>query len=232
MKTILFSLILLLGFSSGRSHAQQIIETEPLAPFGALKISGPIKLELIPADESRMQMMLWELDAKNINWRIKDNILTVETRKGLVNKRAFADIKLYYKELSHIAISGSEVMTKEAIVTGSLYLTAEDAVGSMDLAVECTDLTIHTSGNNTVKVSGSADDAIYQARLGSKIDCMNLAATNVDATASGRSEVLVRANEVLDAKASTGGNVFFIGEPVTLRIKKSTMGGVESVNNL
>ncbi len=229
---LLLSILCILTFGTLRSHAQQIIETEPLAPFTALNTSGPIKIELIPAEENRMQIMLWDIDSKGINWRIKDNTLTVTTRKGLVNKRAYADIKLYYKELNRIVISGGEVTAKDPILCASLYLEAESSVGKMDLVTECNDLTIHTSGDNSIKVSGTAEYATYQTKLGSRIECLELSAGNVNASASGKSEIQLRVNEQLDARAVTGANIFFVGEPVTLHIKKSTLGGVESVNEL
>lgn len=229
---ILLGILCMLAIGIGRSSGQQMIETEPLAPFTALSIDGPIRIELIPAEESRMQIMLWELDAKSLNWRTKDNTLIINTRKGLVNKRAYADIKLYYKELNRIVITGGEVYGKDPLICASLYLEAESSTGKMDLLAECNDVTVHTSGNNTVRIGGTAEYATYQAKLGSKIEAMDLSAMSVNASASGKAEIQVRANEVLDARAVTGGNVFFIGEPVTLNIKKAAMGGVSSVNNL
>lgn len=229
---ILISFLCMLTAGIGRSSAQQIIETEPLAPFTALSIDGPIRIELIPAEENRMQIMLWELDAKALNWRNKDNTLIINTRKGLVNKRAYADIKLYYRELNRIVMTGGEVYTKDPIICASLYLAAESSTGKMNLLTECNDVTVHTSGNNSVRIGGTAEYATYQAKLGSKIEAMDLSAMNVSASASGKSEIQVRANEILDARAVTGANIFFIGEPVTLNIKKATMGGVSSVNNL
>ncbi|MDE5945317.1 MAG: hypothetical protein K2G93_07020, partial [Rikenella sp.] len=92
---LLLSFLFLTVFGTvRRSQAQSIIETEALEPFSTLSIDGPIKIELIPADENRLQIMLWGIDAKGINWRVKNYTLRVSTRKGLVNKRAYADIKL------------------------------------------------------------------------------------------------------------------------------------------
>ncbi len=222
----------LLLATMGNSTAQQVIETEPLAPFTALDIDGPIRIELIPADENQMQIILWDIDSKNISWRVKDHTLSIKTRKGLVNKRAYADIKLFYREISRITTIGGEVTTKYPLLCASLYLGAESSVGRMDLIVECNDITIHTSGGNTVKVNGITEYASYEAKLGSHIECLGLTASHVTADVSGKAEIQLHANELLDARAVTGGNIFFKGEPVTLYIKKSTMGGVESVNNL
>lgn len=229
---LLSGLVCLMAFGTIRSHAQQIIETEPLTPFTILNTDGPIRIELIPAEENRMQIMLWGIDAKGIDWRIKDNALNVATRKGLVNKRAYADIKLYYRELNRIVITGGEVTAKDPILCSSLYLEAESSVGKMDIVAECNDVTVRTSGDNVVKVSGTAEYATYQARLGSRIECLDLSVGNVTASASGKAEIQLRANELLDARAVTGANIFFTGEPMTLHIKKATMGGVESINNL
>lgn len=230
LRLLMLPILLFAGIT--HSTAQQIIETEPLAPFTALDMNGPIKIELIPAEENRMQIILWDIDSKNINWRIKDQTLSIKTRKGLVNKRAYADIKLFYREINRITTIGGEVTAKYPLLCGSLYLGAESSVGRMDLLVECNDVTIHTSGDNTVKVSGTTEYATYEAKLGSHIECLELTAGHVTADVSGKAEIQLHANEVLDARAVTGGNIFFKGEPVTLYIKKNTLGGVESVNDL
>lgn len=232
MKIFPIAFLLLLAVGAQRSQAQQIIETEALGPFTTLNCNGPVKIELIPADENRLQIMSWGIDTRGINWRVKDYTLTVSIRKGLVNKRAFADIKLYYKELNRIVMTGGEITTVDPILGSSLYLSAESSVGKMDLVVECNDITIHTSGDNTVRVSGTTEYASYQAKLGSRIECLDLSAGSVTASASGRSEIQLRANELLDARAVTGANIFFSGEPVTLQIRKTTMGGVECINEL
>lgn len=230
---LLLSFLFLTVFGTvRRSQAQSIIETEALEPFSTLSIDGPIKIELIPADENRLQIMLWGIDAKGINWRVKNYTLRVSTRKGLVNKRAYADIKLYYKELDRIIATGGEILAQDPIVSSSLFISAESSTGRMELAVECNDITIHTSGDNVIRVSGSTEYASYQARLGSRIESLGLSAGSVTASVSGRAEIQLRANELLDARAVTGGNIFFSGEPVTLQIKKATMGGVECINNL
>lgn len=226
----LLSILLAFGSLQPSRAQQQIVETEALGPFTTLLCNGPVKVELIPADENRLQIMSWGIEAKGINWRVKNYTLDISTRKGLVNKRAFADIKLYYKELNRIEIIGGEVKTTDPIVGSSLYLSAESSVGRMELVVECNDITIHTSGDNTVQVSGTTEYASYRSRLGSRIECLGLSAGSVTASASGKSEIQLKVSELLDAKAVTGANIFFSGEPETLHIRKAAMGGVEWID--
>lgn len=228
----LLGLLLSLLLIGPRSYAQEIRESEPLPPFTALNVEGPVKIELIPADENKLQLMLWDLDEREIRWQVKDNTLYLIARKGLVNKRAYADVKLYYATLNHINISGGEVTTQEPIQCPHLTLTAESSIGKMELIAECKEITILTSGDNTVKVRGTTEQASYQAKLGSRIQCLELSAQNVLATASGKAEIQLQVSDQLDARSVTGANIFFRGDPVTLNIKKSTLGGVESVNNL
>lgn len=221
----------LLLFGGGAVRAQQqLVETEPIEPFNALRIEGPVRVELIPADENQMQMMTWSLEAKALTWRVRENTLHIAARKGLLNKRAYADIKLYYKELNRIQMSGGEVYTREPIRCGSLYLEAESSVGRMTLQTECNDVTIHASGDNTVRIGGIAEYATYRARLGSRIEALDLSAMEAAADASGKGEIQLRVNETLDARAVSGGNIFFLGEPMTLNIRKATLGNVTSIN--
>ena len=46
---LLTGLLLLFGGNAVRAQ-QQLVETEPIAPFNALRIEGPVRIELIQAD--------------------------------------------------------------------------------------------------------------------------------------------------------------------------------------
>lgn len=221
----------MLSTGIGQAAAQQIIETEVLPSFAGLLTDGPIKVELIPSDENRMQIQLWDIDPRNFKWEIKNNTLEISTRKGMANKRAFANVTLYYTELAQITMTGGEIKTADPIVTGSLLVKAESSTGKMDLIVETNTLIIHASGDNRIKVNGTAQKATYRARLGSKIECLGVEADEVIATVSGKAEIHLSSHDTLEATARTGGNIFFAGSPEILSVKKSMGGGVKDIDN-
>lgn len=223
-------LLFLLAHCYPTAGAQQIIETDAVPYFHTVELIGPLKVELIPSATNRMHITVWEIDSKSVDWRVKDNILTVQARKGMINKQGYVEVKLYYQNLERIIGKGAEVTTRTPIKNPSVFLQAESSNGKMDLLVDTEDLTIHTSGKNTIKVKGDTDYANYRAKLGSRIECLKVSAMNAVAHATEKSEIQLYCTELLDARVKTGGNIFYGGDPAEVKVVKNTMGGVEKID--
>lgn len=211
------------------SYAQRTHIDRALEPFTSLSVNGPVKVELIPAEEEGIEVNLWDMETKSFTTKVKEGKLILTARKGMVNKHAFANVKLYYRSLDQISISGGDVRSDSPVKTGSLRLEASGSVGKIDLAVEVNDITIQATGENIIRVSGEANMASYQAKMSSRIECFNLQATHVDAVASGKGEVQVYSLTLLNARATTSGTIFYKGDPEGLSVKTNLGGAVEPI---
>jgi hypothetical protein len=105
-------------------------------------------------------------------------------------------------------------------------LTELDMSGGSHLAAsgfESTgSLRFELSGGSGVSFSGSAGDVSIDVSGGSQADLSELEAANADVEASGGSQVTVNVNGRLDADASGGSKVYYLGSPTLGRIDESS----------
>jgi hypothetical protein len=83
-------------------------------------------------------------------------------------------------------------------------------------------LDLDLSGGSHATVSGAAGDVTIDASGGSHADLSALVAANADVEASGGSQVTVNVTGRLDADASAGSKVFYLGSPTLGRIDEAS----------
>lgn len=212
-------------------HAQQIIESQQLPPFSAIKIEGPIRAELFKSDTARVHLTLWDISQNEVDWRIKDGTLLITARRGMINKMAYVDLKLYYTDLNKITNSGAEIRSQDTLLTSMLQIDALNSVGDIELNVRCAELNISTSGQNRMMLGGTADYCTMRAKLGSIIECYKLEANTVDATATEGASIELRAKDKLSLRAFTLGHIRYIVTRATIiNAKRNTSGKLTAIS--
>jgi hypothetical protein len=121
---------------------------------------------------------------------------------------------------SRVALNGfssSEVFTADA--SGASRITGEVTTG---------DATLTASGASTISLSGEVGAVRANASGASTIDLEQVTAASAQVDAGGASTVTVNTSGNLDANASGGSNVYYIGEPTMGNVETSGGGSVEA----
>ena len=120
---------------------------------------------------------------------------------------------------SHVAIAGFS--SSKAIVV--------DLSGGSQLRgdIEAGDARFDLSGGSGVTLTGSAGDVTINASGGSQVKLADLPVADVNVDASGGSQVTVNAGGRLDADASGGSHVYYLGSPTLGRIDTSGSSSVQ-----
>ncbi len=213
------------------THAQQVLDSETLGSFRSIELVGPLRVELIPSDENRLQLVLWDMKPENVRWTVENQTLRISASKIVGKKRAFAEVKLFYRAIDHIKSAGATLTCAGPIVASSLLVEAEISKNDLSLMVQTDELVLRASGGkNRIRATGISTYADYYARLGAVIECLGVTSRYAKASAAEKGEIQLGVVETLDSRATLGGSVFFQGDPELINIKRSTAGGVENVN--
>lgn len=230
IRNIVLPIMLLIACSGATLRAQQVIESPALSPFTAISLIGPLRVELIRSDTARVNLTLWDINKHDIEWRVKDGTLELIARRGMINKMAHVDVKLYYSDLNKISNAGAEILCTEPVVSSSLHIEALSSEGIINLSVKCAEINVAASGKNRITLEGSADFVALRAKLGSTVECYSLTAETMQATASEWSAIELRATKRLNVKATTGGEIRYITDPETvITSKRNTAGKLTSI---
>ncbi|MCB0466063.1 MAG: DUF2807 domain-containing protein, partial [Aequorivita sp.] len=174
---------------------------------------------VVEADENLLQYI--ETD-------IEDGKLHVTTSENIGHSKA-KKVYVTYKELNKIeASSGADVIGNSVIK--SEFLSLKSSSGA-DLKVDvfAKDIIAKTSSGADMEVSGKATSLNADASSGSEIKAKELLVINCNAEASSGAEVTVNVKEQLETHVSSGGDINYYGNPVSVNSNKSHSGSVHKM---
>ncbi|MEM8584391.1 MAG: head GIN domain-containing protein [Bacteroidota bacterium] len=198
---------------------------QPLRTFGQISLFGLFEMELIPASEARLVISSDDVDPSKVKVVQRGDLLKISLMRSLINDEEI-DLTLYYvpNRLTSIQVGGG------AQIHSSARLQAEDLrirAGSgsqvfLDLELERLDATASEGGHLSLR--GTAQSIDCNANTGGIIEGHRMIGQSVFCRAGTGGEVSIHAENLLDAKASTGGSIRYGGDAPEVNIR-TILGG-------
>lgn len=220
--------LLLLLFLSTIAVSQTSI-TKELSDFTSLKIYSGIQVELVKSDKQELVIT----GKKSEEVKVKNLKKTLKITFSFLKRPADNTVKaiLYYtKDIPNIYVTEGAIVTAKSFKQTTLTISAQDDA-LVNMLVDIKYLTINVATSASVKLSGKAKNTGITTTTNGLFYGFNLATSNIctaKAGLGGKIEIL--AGEVLDAKVSFGGTIFYKGTPGVLKTKKVLSGIIEAKN--
>lgn len=197
--------------------------------FSEIKSSSGMDVFLTQGEENKVVVEIDENLQQYVETTVLNGVLKIGTAENIKSAKA-KKVYVTYKELDKIeASSGSEVKANSVIKSQNLSLKASSGA-EIDLVVFSQHLTATASSGAEIDVSGKATSITAQASSGSEIDAKELLVINCNAKASSGAEISVNVKENIDAKASSGGDIKYYGNPTKVTSNKSSAGRVKKAS--
>lgn len=196
--------------------------------FAEVRGSAGLDVYLTQGNENKIVVEADENLLEYISTDIKNGKLHVTTSSNIGRSKA-KKVYITFKELNNIeASSGADVIGNSVIKSKNLSLRSSSGA---DLKVEIfsKELVIKSSSGSEVIVSGKATSLKADASSGSEIDAEKLLVVNCYADASSGAEVTVNVKDKLETHVSSGGNVKYYGNPISVNSNKSHSGSVKKM---
>ena len=227
----LFILILVAAIGINTAFAGNSDETEvrKVKDYNAIKVSAGIDLYLtmdeteevkIVADDELIDQIITEVKDRTLHIYMKDN--------NWFNWRGNKTRKVYVtvKELVAIsASSGSDVRSENTLKGESLKIKASSG-SDVEIDVFYKNFSLDTSSGSDAKISGKVKTFEAEASSGSDIKAQELESTICKVRASSGSDITVNVLGELYAKASSGADIRYYGNPEIWDIEESSGGDV------
>lgn len=232
-KHLVLVVILSLVFSScnfnfGQKGNGNVITKERIVTENFNEISGAAGLDVyieqgnenkitVEADENLHQYILTD---------IKNGKLTIRTSEN-IGRATAKKIHVTFIEVNKIgASSGAELVGNSLIKSEVLFLDCSSGA-EMKIEVLSKEITAQASSGADMQLAGKATSLNGNASSGSKIDAKDLATLNCQAETSSGAKIIVNVKEKLDARASSGGEIVYYGNPTSVNAHKSSSGSVK-----
>lgn len=195
--------------------------------FTSIKVSEGLDLYItqsnevslsVEADENLHDIILTEVDNGVLRIHTSENIRRAASRKIMLNITNISAIK---------ATSGSEVNSTNTINTDELELNTTSGA-HINLDVEAKTVNCKSTSGAELRLSGTADLLIAEATSGSDIKASNLVAKTSQVKATSGADISVNTSNELTARATSGGDVRYSGNPKNVNKSDSSSGRVRA----
>jgi hypothetical protein len=211
------------GLGSITGSGNVITQEEAIADFDKLDISNGFQVDVSRGDSFSVVIRVNDNLVEHLQVAKQGNTLKIGLKPGrFYNLRdATLEADVTMPELTGLDLSGGSHVTLSGLISAKA-LSADLSGGShLTGDVEAGDATINLSGGSHATLSGSAGDLTIDASGGSHAKLAELVVVDGDVEASGGSEVTVNPSGRLDADASGGSRVYYLGSPTLGKIDES-----------
>lgn len=191
--------------------------------FNKIKVSTGLDLYLtqgaknkvtVEADENLHDIIITEVNDGVLKIYSEKNIWQAKARKVFVTVR---DLELL------TATSGSDVYAKETIKVNDIKISSTSGA---DIRINIDANTVETSSTSgsDINIYGTANNHISKATSGASINAYGLKSKNATVSVTSGADINIYASESINARATSGGDIDFKGQPKEVS-KKSSSGG-------
>jgi hypothetical protein len=175
----------------------------------------PAKVVVI-ADSNLHDVIETEVRGGVLEITVKENIRRAKEKKVMVTIDKLSGVE---------ASSGSNAWSQSIITSENMKLHASSG-GNLNMEINAKILKTDCSSGGNIKLSGTAKEAELEASSGANLKAGALKADECIMRASSGGNISSTVMVKLDAKASSGGNIVYYGEPNTKNINSSSGGNI------
>jgi hypothetical protein len=231
MKTILkISTVLLLFLSAScmmngvKGDGNVITQNRIISSdFTELKVSQGIEVSLTMSKETSLSLEADENLHDLIITEVEDGVLHIYSEENIYRSTA-RKVYLSTSTIDKINVSSGAAVVSENTIQAEDFEVNTSSGSSVRLMLNVSDLSCDTSSGSDARLKGTASHFVVNASSGSSIKAKELAVKTCDADVSSGASIKVNVSENLDANASSGGGIRYVGSPKDVD-KNSSSGG-------
>lgn len=170
----------------------------------------------VEADENLLDIIVVEVENDELKITTTDNIAYSKAQKVMVS----------FKDVSKItSTSGSDVFSTNIITADELNLKTTSG-SDMELEVDTNTLVCKSTSGSDLRLSGKTNNLFAEATSGSDIKAGKLLAQSSQVEVTSGADITVNTSQELNAKASSGGDITYYGNPEIVKKSDGVSGSI------
>ncbi|MEZ4794435.1 MAG: head GIN domain-containing protein [Flavobacteriaceae bacterium] len=239
MKTTKTTLILLLAmvatschfdinFGQENGNGNVVTEERPVGDFSAVHGSAGVDVYLTEGAENKVVVEADENLLDIITTSVEGNTLEISTEKSIGRSKS-KKVHVTYKKLESIeASSGADVIGNSVVKSETLSLKSSSGA-DLEVEILAKELYAKTSSGADLRISGKANRLVADASSGSDLKARELEVISCKAEASSGADIAVSVKSEIEARASSGGDIQYFGNPSDVSVKDGVSGSVRKM---
>ncbi|MDP3642016.1 MAG: head GIN domain-containing protein [Bacteroidota bacterium] len=222
--SILFSSCWFLG-PSVKGNGNVTEQVRQVDEFDQIKVSRGMNVYITQGSPSKVVVIADSNLHESIETEVEGDVLTVTVNENIRWAKE-KKVMVTVEKLTGLQVSsGANAYSQAQIMSGNLELKASSGA-NLKMEVNAKYLKADCSSGANIMLSGLAKEAELAASSGANLKGAELKADQCKMRASSGGNVSSTVVEKLEAKATSGGNIVYYGEPSTTDIDTSSGGNI------
>jgi hypothetical protein len=198
-------------------------ENRPVSNFDGIRVSRGMDVYIkqdsfqkvvVEADENLLDVIQTRVEDSNLIITVTENIREAKSKKVYVSVNHLSEI---------LAMAGSNIFTVDTLRFDNLKV-ASIAGSSLKLSLITNLLSAKAAAGSSILLNGLCKNSECKAMAGSNIKAQDLLSGRGSAKANSGSNIWLTVDHEINANASSGGNIYYFGNPTTTTVKNSSGG--------
>lgn len=195
--------------------------------FTKIKVSTGLDLYLSQGIKNKVTLEADENLHDIIITEVNDGVLKIYSEKNIWQAKA-RKVYVTVKNLEGLtATSGSDVYTEDVLKVETIKVSATSGA-DIRIALDADTVETSATSGSDIRISGTANNHTSRANSGASIEAYKLISKNATVNVSSGADINIYASESINAKASSGGDIDFKGNPREINKKSSSGGSVSA----
>jgi len=196
-------------------------------PFTEVRASNGLNVYITQGKRPSIEVETDENLQEIIKTSISNGVLKIYSDKNIRRAKA-KNIYVTLPEITKItATSGSEIRTENTVSSKNIVINTSSGA-SINAQINADEISSSSTSGSDLKLSGKAINYTANASSGSSTKSYSLKSKNVTVKATSGANIDVFASESIMAKANSGGDIDYKGNPEKLKVKSSSGGSVSA----
>lgn len=222
-------LIILLVVITGSAYAQKT-ETRNVGPFSGVKAQGATDVYLKKGNKESVRVVVdGKIELSNVLTVVTGGTLKVSLDRGSYNN---VDIKVYvtYVDIDKLMVNSAATIFSENIIKCSKLALSATSSGTIDIQVEVDQLEANAGSAGEIELKGKAEAVDIKAVSAGEVDAYELVAISARVSAESGGSAKVNVVKEIEARAVSGADIRFRGNPERSNTSSSSGGSVKKSN--
>jgi hypothetical protein len=222
-------LIILLVAVTGSAYAQKS-ETRAVGPFSGVKAQSGLDVYLKKgAKESVRVVVNGNIEPADVRTVVSDGTLKVSIEDGSFNN---IDVKVYvtYIDIDKLMVNSAATIFSENIIKCSKLTLSAVSSGTIDIQVEVDQLEASAGSAGEIELRGKAETVNIKVVSAGEVDAYELVANIAKVSAVSAGSAKVNVVKEIEAKAASGADIRFRGNPERSNTSSTSGGSVKKSN--
>lgn len=208
-----------------KGNGNVVEEERRVSDFDEIKVSRGMNVHitygnetkvLVKADENLVDAIVTSVEGDKLVITTQQNIRRATSKEVYVTVPGLESIK---------TSSGSNVYSENTLIVNDFDISASSG-SNIKLTIEADGINAGASSGSNIRLEGKAESINASASSGANIKAEDLRTRNSELKVSSGANIWCNTSNHLQGKASSGGNIFYRGEPSQTDISKSSGGNV------